>query len=161
MKQFFSFVKKEFYHILRDKQTLFILIGMPIVQIILFGFALSNEVKNSKIAVLDMSKDEVTTQIISKLNASRYFEVDKTIYDYASIEKIFRQGKIKLAVVFPAHFAEDLRHFNKASSDARWIHAPRCGTRMSNTLPAACARCAASNRCKFPLWMNAGPGHGI
>ncbi len=115
MKQFFSFVKKEFYHILRDNQTLFILVGMPIVQIILFGFALTNEVKNSKIAVLDMSKDEVTAQIINKLNASRYFEVDKTIYYYTSVEKIFKQGSIKMAVIFPAHFAEDLRHLNKAS----------------------------------------------
>ncbi|MBD0378239.1 MAG: ABC transporter permease, partial [Flavisolibacter sp.] len=53
MKQFFSFVKKEFYHIWRDKRTLFILLGMPVVQIIIFGFALTNEVKNAKIAVLD------------------------------------------------------------------------------------------------------------
>jgi len=48
MKQFLSFVKKEFYHIFRDKRTMFILLGMPIVQIIIFGFALTNEVKNSK-----------------------------------------------------------------------------------------------------------------
>ncbi len=58
--QFFAFVKKEFYHILRDKRTMFILLGMPIVQIIIFGFALTNEVKNSKIAVLDNSKDAAT-----------------------------------------------------------------------------------------------------
>ena len=56
MKQFFSFVKKEFYHIFRDKRTMFILLGMPIVQIIIFGFALTNEVKNSRIAVLDQFK---------------------------------------------------------------------------------------------------------
>jgi ABC-2 type transport system permease protein len=61
MKQFTSFVKKEFYHILRDKRTMFILLGMPIVQIILFGFALTNEVKNSQIAVLDNAKDASTT----------------------------------------------------------------------------------------------------
>jgi hypothetical protein len=52
MKQFLVFIKKEWLHIWRDKRTLFILFGMPITQIILFGFALSNEVKNSKIAIL-------------------------------------------------------------------------------------------------------------
>ena len=51
MKQFFAFVKKEFFHIWRDKRTLFILLGMPITQIIIFGFALTNEVKNSKMAI--------------------------------------------------------------------------------------------------------------
>ncbi|MBD0378428.1 MAG: ABC transporter permease, partial [Flavisolibacter sp.] len=60
MKQFFSFVKKEFYHIWRDKRTLFILLGMPVVQIIIFGFALTNEVKNAKVAVLDPSRDAAT-----------------------------------------------------------------------------------------------------
>ena len=67
MKQFVSFVKKEFYHILRDKRTMFILLGMPIVQIIIFGFALTNEVKNSRIAVLDNSKDITTTSILQEI----------------------------------------------------------------------------------------------
>ena len=56
MKQFIAFVKKEFYHIWRDKQTLLILFGMPIAQIMIFGFALTNEVKNAKIAVLGSLK---------------------------------------------------------------------------------------------------------
>ena len=72
--QFLSFVKKEFLHIWRDKRTMFILLGMPVVQIIIFGFALTNEVKNSKIAVLDQSKDIVTASLINELDASRYFE---------------------------------------------------------------------------------------
>ena len=63
MKQFFIFVKKEWLHIWRDRRTLFILIWMPIVQIILYGFALTNEVKNSKIAIFDQSNDEATTAI--------------------------------------------------------------------------------------------------
>jgi ABC-2 type transport system permease protein len=114
MKQFTAFVKKEFYHIWRDKRTMFILLGMPIVQIIIFGFALSNEVKNAKIAVLDYSKDAATMQLVTQLDASRYFEVDRNLHSHQEIETAFRQGKIKLAVVLPHHFAEDLRHLNKA-----------------------------------------------
>lgn len=112
--QFFAFVKKEFYHIWRDKRTLFILLGMPIVQIIIFGFALTNEVKNATIAVLDHSKDAATSSLSAQLNASRYFDIEKNLFSYRQIEDEFRKGKIKLAIVFPQHFNEDLLHFNKA-----------------------------------------------
>jgi ABC-type multidrug transport system ATPase subunit len=56
MKQFIAFVKKEFYHVFRDRKTLLLLFGMPIVQIVLFGFALTNEIKNSKIVICDYSR---------------------------------------------------------------------------------------------------------
>jgi len=112
--QFFAFVKKEFYHIWRDKRTMFILLGMPVIQIVIFGFALTNEVKNANIAVLDNSKDAATTSLIAQLNASRYFAVEKTLVSYKQVDEEFKKGKIKLAIVFPQHFAEDLQHFNKA-----------------------------------------------
>src|SRR6185295_729582 len=104
MKQFISFVKKEFHHIFRDRRTMFILLGMPVVQIIIFGFALTNEVKNSKIVVLDQSKDAATASLIHELSASAYFEIENSIHSNDEIEKIFRKGKVKLAVVFPPHF---------------------------------------------------------
>ncbi|UKJ06601.1 ABC transporter permease [Solitalea lacus] len=114
MKQFFSFVKKEFYHIWRDRRTMFILLGMPIVQIVIFGFALTNEVKNSKIAVLDNAKDETSISLIDEINASKYFEVAKNLHSYHDIEKAFQSGTIKMAVVFPDRFSEDLHHLNHA-----------------------------------------------
>ena|SRR6266496_996255 len=114
MKQFFSFIRKEFYHIFRDKRTMFILLGMPVVQIVIFGFALTNEVKNSKVAVFDQSKDAATASLIAEIDASRYFDIRQNLFSYAEIEKIFKEGKIKLAVVFPPHFNEELQHYNKA-----------------------------------------------
>ena len=79
MKQFFAFVKKEFFHIWRDKRTMFILLGMPVVQIIIFGFALTNEVKNANIAILDNSKDAATASLTTQLDASRYFALERNI----------------------------------------------------------------------------------
>ncbi|MBS1509973.1 MAG: ABC transporter permease [Bacteroidetes bacterium] len=114
MKQFLSFVKKEFFHIWRDKRTMFILLGMPVVQIVIFGFALTNEVKNAHIAILDASKDAATASLITELNASRYFDVERYCTDYKQIDDEFKKGTIKLAVIFPAHFDEDLQHFNTA-----------------------------------------------
>lgn len=114
MKQFWSLVKKEFYHILRDKRTMLILLGMPIAQIILFGFALTNEVKNAKVAVLDLSKDHSTLSIIQEIGSSRYFDIVRELSDDKEIEEIFKEGQIKLAIVFPHRFEEDLRHLHKA-----------------------------------------------
>jgi len=93
---------------------MFILLGMPIVEIIIFGFALTNEVKNSKIAVFDQSADQASVAITQELNASRYFDVVKDIHSYSDIDAAFRKGTMKLAVVFPKNFNEDLLHFNKA-----------------------------------------------
>jgi ABC-2 type transport system permease protein len=114
MKQFLAFVKKEFFHIWRDKRTMFILLGMPVVQIVIFGFALTNEVKNAKIAILDPSNDPATVSLIAQLDASRYFDIDRNIHSHKEIEAAFRAGKVKLAIVFPPHFNEDLQHLNKA-----------------------------------------------
>lgn len=93
---------------------MFILLGMPVVQIVIFGFALTNEVKNANIAILDNAKDAATSSLSAQFNASRYFDVEKNLFSYEQIEEEFKKGKIKLAIVFPLHFGEDLQHFNKA-----------------------------------------------
>ncbi|MCD0471861.1 ABC transporter permease [Flavobacterium sp. JAS] len=114
MKQFLTFVRKEFLHVLRDKKTLFILFGMPIVQILIFGFALTNEVKNSEIVVVDYAKDMASQEIITKIEASRYFEITKSLAGSAALEAAFRTGEIKMAIVFPEGFNNQLLHQNKA-----------------------------------------------
>lgn len=114
MKQFLIFVQKEFYHIFRDTKSLFVIIMIPVVQIILFGFALTNEIKDSDIAVLDNSKDNATAEIIHRLDASRYFSVAKVINTQAEIEPAFRTGKIRLVVVFQPGFQDGLLHTNHA-----------------------------------------------
>ncbi|MBD0333545.1 MAG: ABC transporter permease [Chitinophagaceae bacterium] len=114
MKQFITFIKKEFAHVLRDRKTLLILFGMPVVQILIFGFALTNEVKNAKIVLMDQAKDVATQQIIAKISASQYFEVEKTVMTGRQMEDAFKNGKIKLAVVFPANFNADLVGENAA-----------------------------------------------
>jgi ABC-2 type transport system permease protein len=93
---------------------MFILLGMPVVQILIFGFALTNEVKNSKFAVLDQSHDAASAQLVQRMEASQYFEGNARLCNYADITSTFREGKIKLALVIPPNFAEDLVHFNKA-----------------------------------------------
>jgi ABC-2 type transport system permease protein len=114
MKQYITFVRKEFFHVLRDKKTLFILFGMPVMQILIFGFALTNEVKNSQVVVLDQAKDIASQRIIGRIESSRYFEIEKGLLSQSEIESAFKQGRIKMAVVIPSGFNEKLLHENKA-----------------------------------------------
>ena len=99
---------------LRDRKTLLILFGMPMVQILIFGFALTNEVKNASVVIVDHSRDEASQNIITKIEASRYFEIEKEILNAGQIAKAFQEGAIKLAVVIPANFKSDLTHLNRA-----------------------------------------------
>jgi ABC-2 type transport system permease protein len=115
MKQLFTFVQKEFYHVLRDRKTLIILFGLPVIQIMIFGFALTNEVKNSKIFIVDKAQDPASQQLIAKMEASHYFDIEKNGADDRKIENAFKEGKIKMAVVFPANFQHDLLHQHNAS----------------------------------------------
>lgn len=114
MKQFFSLVKKEFYHILRDPRSMFVLFGMPVAQILIFGFALTNEVKDSRIAILDNSKDVDTQGVIHKLEASSYFNIERNLTTITDIDAAFKSGKIKMAVIFQPNFRENLVHTGKA-----------------------------------------------
>lgn len=108
MRQFIAFIKKEFFHIFRDKRTMMILVGMPIVQIILFGFAISTEVKNVRIAVLNPSNDVITRKIIDRLDASEYFTVKRELHSPREVERAFQEGDVDMALVFSSQFAGGL-----------------------------------------------------
>ena len=98
MRQFIAFIKKEFYHIFRDRRTMLILLGMPVVQIILFGFAISTEVKNVRLAVLDPSNDVVTRKIIDRLDASEYFTVTARFHSPQEMEAAFLKNEVDMAL---------------------------------------------------------------
>lgn len=108
MKQFIALIKKEFYHVIRDKRTLLILVGMPIVQILIFGFALTNEIKQSKIAAVDSSKDQMSQGLLKKIAANPYFDLVYPDLPNDQLEAAFRKGDIKLAVIFPTEFEKKL-----------------------------------------------------
>jgi ABC-2 type transport system permease protein len=105
MKPFIAFVRKEFLHILRDRRTLLVLFGMPVMQIVLFGFAINTEVREAKVAVLDRSRDVRSADLVSTLFATHYF-LDAGRLDRSSdIERVFREGRAKLVVEIGPDFA--------------------------------------------------------
>ena len=104
MKQFISFVIKEAKHILRDKRTMLILFGMPVVMMLLFGFAISTDVRNVRTVVVTSQMDPQTQQAVQRLSASEYFTLTHTVSTPQQAERLIRSQKADMAVVFAPHF---------------------------------------------------------
>ena len=105
MKQFLSFVIKEARHILRDKRTMLILFGMPTVLMLLFGFAISTDVRNVRMVVVTSQMDHLTQQAVERLGASEYFNLVKSVGTPREAELLIRNQKADMAVVFHKDFA--------------------------------------------------------
>ena len=109
MKQLAIFIQKELWHIVRDRRSLIILLGMPVVLVLLFGFAITNEIDNGRLAILDRAGDEVSRTMTGKLQASGYFKLVNTLSHSGEVEPAFRSGAVQLVVVFPPDLANALR----------------------------------------------------
>lgn len=110
-----GFIIKEFYHIFRDVRSMIILFGMPLVQVLLFGFAISNDVKDAKIAILDHAKDNVSREITQKLLSSGYFVLVQDLSSENDIGASFRSGKVKEVIIFEQNLARNLDKEKKAN----------------------------------------------
>ena len=114
MKQVVSFIKKEFYHIFRDSRSLLLLLIMPVALMVIFGFAITNEMRNNNLAVFDIAKDGASQKIISRFNASRYFDVVYNVNDASELERVFQKNIASLIIVIPSNFNTTLIATNKA-----------------------------------------------
>lgn len=103
-----AFVVKEIHHILRDRQTLTILLLMPLVQVVLFGFALRSDVKDVRIVIVDPAPDYATIALRSRFAATTRFRIVATSATTDAIEPLFRRGRADVAVVFEPGFASRL-----------------------------------------------------
>ena len=115
MKRFLGFVKKEFLHIFRDIRTLIIIFGIPVAQILIFGFAVSNDIKDAGVAVLDLSKDEITRKLTDKITSSGFFKKTEDLVNYSDIDLAFKNGKTKAVFIFEKDFGSRLLKEGKAT----------------------------------------------
>jgi len=100
MKQFIAFVIKETKHILRDKRTMLILFGMPVVMMLLFGFAITTDVKNVRTVVVTSEMSPRTQQAVERLAQSEYFIITQTVNTPQEAERLIRRQKADMALVF-------------------------------------------------------------
>lgn len=115
MKNFYGFIVKEIHHIFRDKRSMLILFGMPVIQLVLFGFAIRNEVNDARMAILDKAHDYMSEELTAKLLSSGYFVQVRRLESEAEIEELFQKGLVKLVIVIESQFANRLLREGKAS----------------------------------------------
>ena len=119
MKRFLAFLRKEFFHIFRDPRTLVILFGIPIAQLMLFGYVMTNEVRNVKIAIVDHSQDDLSKRLTNRLLSSEFFQLAAIPSAENDYENLFRSGTIKELVIFGPEFAQHL--INEGHADIQVI----------------------------------------
>jgi ABC-2 type transport system permease protein len=114
LKQLLSFVNKEFMHIWRDKRTILIVIGLPIMQMILFGFAISTEIRNVRFGVFNPKRDEVSLKLVEHFKNNHYFTYIQDITEPNHYVDYFKQDKVDMILVFEDNFEYKLTHQNEA-----------------------------------------------
>lgn len=105
MQPFVSFIIKESRHILRDRRTMLILFGMPIAMMLIFGFAISTDVRNVRTVVVTSSLDHTTQQAVARLSACEYFDIVQNVHTPAEAELLIRRQRADMAVVFGSGYA--------------------------------------------------------
>lgn len=106
MNRFYAFIIKEFRHLLRDPRTVFVLFAIPVIQLLLFGYVISTEIKNTKIAILDLSKDDLSNKLIHKIAHSEFFELQPELRHMDEIEPAFQSGRVKEVLVIEQKFGQ-------------------------------------------------------
>jgi ABC-2 type transport system permease protein len=106
---------KEFIQMRRDRLTFGMMIGIPIFQLLLFGFAINTDVKHLPTVVFDQSFSAEGRDLIDSFSASGYFDIDFIARSYQDVTELIDRGKAKVGVILPPDFAENLRHGRTAS----------------------------------------------
>jgi ABC-2 type transport system permease protein len=110
-----AFINKEFLHILRDPRTLVILFGIPAAQIMIFGYVISMDIREAQIAVVDLSRDEITRQLIHKFDASEFFCVSHMLSSMDEVGKLLKSGTVKEVLAFEPGFGTRFMREGKAT----------------------------------------------
>lgn len=103
-----AFIVKEMRHILRDRQTLTILLLLPLAMVVLFGYALRNDVTDVRIVMIDPTPDHATVALRARFAGNSRFDIVAVSQTVNAVEPLFRRGEADLALVFPPHFAQRL-----------------------------------------------------
>ncbi len=113
MHRIIAILKKEFLQMRRDRMTLGLVFMIPLVQLLLFGFAIQTEVKHIPTVVFDQSLSRESRELLDSFSASGYFDIKYTVNGYSDVNRMIDSGKAKIGIIFPPDFA---RSVNKGVS---------------------------------------------
>ena len=115
MRRLWALLVKEFIQMRRDRLTLGMMIGLPIIQLILFGFAINTEVKHLPTIVFDQSFSQDSRDLLNSLEGSQYFNIDYVAKNFDEVNNAVDEGKVKVGVIIPPDFSDSLKHGRTAS----------------------------------------------
>ena len=101
MRRFRALIKKEMIHMLRDPRTLIFIFLMPILQLVLLGYANSTEIKNVPTAVFNQDNSKASRALLDSFNATGYFSFDYAVYSQAELNQLIDSGKAKVGIIIP------------------------------------------------------------
>ena len=104
-----AIAKKEFFHIYRDPRSLALVILMPALLMLLFGYAVTLDVKNVSMAVLDRDRSQESLNFIQRFSASPYFNLRFWVRDEKEIKRLIDQGEVKIGLVLPWDFSKMIK----------------------------------------------------
>jgi ABC-2 type transport system permease protein len=156
-------LRKEVYHILRDRRTLIVIVALPVLQVIIFGYAIRTDVDHVRLAIVDPTPDPVTLALRARFGAARVFETVAVARRAEPLEELFKRGTAQVAVVFDAGFADrlarglpaglqiiaDATEPNTGSIVAAYANAVVQGYEQDTLPPAAAVRIVPSVRMRF------------
>ena len=105
-----AILKKEFTQMLRDRMTLFIMIAMPFVQLLVYGYAIDTDVKHLSAVVYDQSLSADSREFLDSLTATNYYDIAYVATSYKEVDDRLQKGEAKVGVIIPATYASDLKH---------------------------------------------------
>jgi ABC-2 type transport system permease protein len=163
VKALLGLLRKEVYHILRDRRTLMVIVALPVLQVIIFGYAIRTDVDHVRLAIVDPAPDPVTLALRARFGAARVFETVAVVPRIDRLEDLFRRGAAQGAVVFEAGFAErlarglpaglliiaDATEPNTGSIVAAYATAVVQGYQQDTTPPNGAVRIVPSVRMRF------------
>jgi ABC-2 type transport system permease protein len=135
-----AFVRKEIHHILRDRQTLLILLAMPLVQVLLFGYALRTDIRDVRVVVVDPSPDALTRRLRTALSGSTHLHVVRVVPSAGALEELFQRSAVDVALVLPSDFGASVGRGERTSvSLVTDASDPNSGTTMQAYVRSALA----------------------
>lgn len=106
---------KEFIQMRRDRLTFGLMIGIPIFQLLMFGFAINTDVKHLPTAVFDQSHSAESRDLLESFSASGYFDLDIYAKSFMELNSLIDNGQAKVGIVLPPNFADEVRGGRSAS----------------------------------------------
>lgn len=115
MRRLWALLTKEFIQMRRDRLTFAMMVMMPIIQLLLFGFAINTDVKHLSTIVFDQSLQQDSRELLSTLTASEYFDIKYSANSFQEVSESIERGKSKVGIIIPPDYAENLKHGRQAT----------------------------------------------